>query len=173
MTKINARFLRYFHLNNAQTRRVSALWCEKKSTRTNWFLSFACQQNHISRGVARVRGARGKLAPPYFSVYIFLPTGWHFENLRSEKWQAKKTKKQQQQKKIEFLTFHTRFNAHVQIQFKFTNQGHVISGLCLYKAYQFLLLLMRVGRSYNFYNWHDFAPPRSGARSKCPPLPKN
>ncbi len=29
MTKINARVLRFFHLNNARTRRVSALRCEK------------------------------------------------------------------------------------------------------------------------------------------------
>ncbi len=48
VTKIKARVLRFFHLNNARTGRVSALWCEKKTKdKVHRFLSFALQQNCI------------------------------------------------------------------------------------------------------------------------------
>ena len=38
-------------------------------------------------------GARNKIDPPYFSVYIFLPKRWHIENFRGGKGQKKKKKK--------------------------------------------------------------------------------
>ncbi len=47
MTKIIAHILRFFHLNNAQTWRVSALWCEKVKGQVHWFLSFVVYVNKI------------------------------------------------------------------------------------------------------------------------------
>ncbi len=47
MTKINECFVRFLHLNNARTQRVSALWCEKIKGQVHWFLSFAHEQNYI------------------------------------------------------------------------------------------------------------------------------
>ena len=115
-------------------------------------------------------GARNKMAPLYFSVCIFLPKGWPLENLRGEKWQAKKqtkTKNKMKEKKI------TRFNA--QRQFKLTNHRHVIGPMSFIRPITNLFALgMANGWSYIFYTCHDFAPLEVAPRGKCPlchPLP--
>ena len=102
------------------------------------------------RGVAKVCGARGKIqnAPPSFQFPLFLRKGWPLENLRVGKWQAKK-------KRGGNFTFNT--SLHVQIDF--------------IRPIFYFALAMLSGWSYIFYTWHDLAPPRSGARGKCPPLP--
>ncbi len=37
MSKINTHVLRFFHLSNARTQRVSALWCEKIARQVHYF----------------------------------------------------------------------------------------------------------------------------------------
>ena len=74
--------------------------------------------------------------------YFLLTQGWLLENLSGEKWQA---------------TVWPIMN--------------IIGFIFIRPIKNFIALDMQNGCSYIFYTCHDFAPPRGGARGKCPPLP--